>query len=128
MSETPPDPFESLKQMWAPIGLPMQGFVAPLLDPEALDKKISDLKMVENWLSMNLNVLRMSIQGLEMQKATLSTFQMFRPSTAPEPKPKQDDAPPPQPAPTLADAWWNMLQQAQSAMAAPKPETEKKPQ
>ena len=126
MSETPPDPFESLKQMWAPIGLPMQGFVAPLLDPEALDKKISDLKMVESWLSMNLNVLRMSIQGLEMQKATLSTFQMFRPSTAPEPK--QDEAPPPQPAPTLADAWWSMLQQAQSAMVAPKPEAEKKPQ
>jgi hypothetical protein len=126
MNENPPDPFESLKQMWAPLGLPMQGFVAPLLDAEALDKKISDLKLVENWLSMNLNVLRMSIQGLEMQKATLSTFQMFHSSTAPEPKP--EEAPPQQPASTLADAWWRMLQQAQAAMAAPKPEPEKKSQ
>jgi hypothetical protein len=106
----------------------MQGFVAPLLDPEALDKKIADLKMVENWLTVNLNVLRMSIQGLEMQKAGLATFQMFRPPPAPEPKPKQDEAPSEQPAATLADAWWNMLQQAQSAMAAPKSEPEKKSQ
>jgi hypothetical protein len=124
MSESsPPDPFESLKQMWAPLGLPMQGFVAPLLDREALDKKIADLKMVESWLTMNLNVLRMSIQGLEMQKATLSTFQMFRPP-APQER-KETETPAPQPASSMADAWWNMLQQAQNAMT-PRSEPEKK--
>jgi hypothetical protein len=30
---------------------------------------------VENWLNMNLNVLRMTIQGLEMQKAGLTAMQ-----------------------------------------------------
>ena len=69
------DPFEFLKRMWAPMGLPMPGTMAPLIDPNEIEKRIADLKSVENWLAMNLNVLRMTIQGLEMQRATLAAFQ-----------------------------------------------------
>ncbi|MDY0073586.1 MAG: hypothetical protein RBR77_13190, partial [Thauera sp.] len=36
------------------------------------DKRITDMKAVEGWLKMNLNMLQMSIQGLELQRATLA--------------------------------------------------------
>jgi uncharacterized membrane-anchored protein YhcB (DUF1043 family) len=50
-------------------------FGIPTLDIEELDKRIKDLKSVESWLSLNLNVLQTTIQGLEVQRATLSTLQ-----------------------------------------------------
>ena len=56
--------------------------MAPLLDPNDIEKRIADLKSVESWLSMNMNVLRMTIQGLEMQKATLAAFQAMQPKSA----------------------------------------------
>ena len=56
--------------------------LAPLLDPNDIEKRIADLKSVETWLSMNMNVLRMTIQGLEMQKATLAAFQLMQPKAA----------------------------------------------
>jgi hypothetical protein len=40
-----------------------------------LDRRIAELKSVETWLNMNLSVLRMTIQGLEMQKAGLAAMQ-----------------------------------------------------
>ena len=43
----------------------------PTLDPNELDKRIQELRSVEAWLAMNLNVLRMGVQGLELQKAAL---------------------------------------------------------
>jgi hypothetical protein len=45
--------------------------VAPTLDVDELDKRITDMRAVEGWLKMNLNMLQMSIQGLEMQRAAL---------------------------------------------------------
>lgn len=119
--ETPfQDPFELLKKMWAPMGLPL----APLLDQNDIEKRIADLKSVETWLSMNMNVLRMTIQGLEMQKATLAAFQSMQPNTGAQPKadaqPKAGAAPPP--PPSAADAWWSLLQQMQNPPPAPKPD------
>jgi hypothetical protein len=105
--ETPiQDPFEFLKKLWSPMGLPMPGVVVPLLDPKEVDKRISDLKSVENWLTMNLNVLRMTIQGLEMQRATLAAFQSMQSSSAGE-SAKSDPA---AAAVSAAEAWWSLLQ------------------
>jgi hypothetical protein len=70
-----PDPLEMLKKMWAPMGLPMPGMVTPSFNVADIEKRITDLKSVENWLNMNLNMLRMSIQGLEMQRATIAAMQ-----------------------------------------------------
>ena len=70
-----PDPFEFLKSLWAPMGLPMAGAVAPMLNPGEVEKRIGELKLVENWLTMNLNVLRMTIQALELQKSGLEAMQ-----------------------------------------------------
>lgn len=112
--ETPvQDPFEFLKKLWSPMGLPMPGVVPPLLDPKEVDKRIADLRSVENWLNMNLSVLRMTIQGLEMQRATLAAFQSLQPpATAGQ---QQADAP--NAAASAAEAWWSLLQsQTQSPL------------
>ena len=71
----PPDPFEFLKNLWGPMGLPMAGVLAPVLNPSEVERRIAELKSVENWLSMNLNVLRMTIQALELQKTGLEAMQ-----------------------------------------------------
>jgi hypothetical protein len=108
MSQQAPlqDPFEFLKKLWSPMGLPMPGVVVPLLDPKEIDKRITDLKSVENWLNMNLNVLRMTIQGLEMQRATLAAFQSMQPSSTGA-STKVDPA---AAAASAAEAWWSLLQ------------------
>lgn len=66
------DPLEFVKSMWGNMGFPLPGMITPTLDVGELDKRIADLKAVETWLKMNLNMLQMSIQGLEMQRATLA--------------------------------------------------------
>ena len=75
MSTTPTDPMEFLKSLWGKTGMPLPGLVTPTLDTNELDKRIADLKAVEGWLKTNLGMLQMTIQGLEMQRATLSAFQ-----------------------------------------------------
>jgi hypothetical protein len=77
MSETNPpgDPFEFLKKMWGPMGQSLPGMVTPTLDVNEIDKRIGELRSVETWLTMNLNMLKMTIQGLEMQRSTLAAFQ-----------------------------------------------------
>lgn len=70
-----PDPFEFLKSLWGPMGLPMAGVMAPTLNPGEIERRIAELRSVENWLNMNLNVLRMTIQGMEMQKSGLEALQ-----------------------------------------------------
>ena len=71
----PQDPFEMFRRLWGPLGVPVPGMAMPTLDPQEIEKRIQDLKSVEAWLSMNLNMLRAGIQGLEMQKAGLSAMQ-----------------------------------------------------
>ena len=47
------------------------------MTPEDLEKKINELKVVENWLKLNLSMLSSSIQGLEVQLATVRTLRSF---------------------------------------------------
>jgi len=51
--------------------------MAATLSAEDLERRITDLRAVENWLRMNLTVLASTIQGLEVQRATLATFKSF---------------------------------------------------
>jgi hypothetical protein len=75
MADTPPtDPFEMFRRLWGPLGIPVPGLAMPTLDPAEIEKRIAELKSVEGWLGMNLSMLRMAIQGLEMQKATLEAM------------------------------------------------------
>ena len=117
MSQSP-DPFEFLKSLWAPMGVPVPGMVTPTLDVSEIDKRIADLKSVESWLNLNLNVLRMTIQGLEMQRSTLSAMQTGMVDAA---RMMQGQAATPADATASSggansmDAWWSVLQQVQQA-------------
>lgn len=120
------DPFEFLRRLWSPTGLPLAGMMPPLLDAAEIDKRIADLKNVEAWLGMNLNVLRMTIQGLEMQKATLNAFQGKQGAAqggSAGANPTAVAAP--GAMASAAEAWWSMLQQQSSE--PPAPQSNKKP-
>ena len=82
MSTTPTDPMEFLKTLWGNTGMPLPGLVTPTLDTNELDKRITDLKAVEGWLRTNLGMLQMTIQGLEMQRATLAAMQAISQSAS----------------------------------------------
>lgn len=84
---------EMMKTMWDSMGANAQGgplgganlagagtsnpFGLPTMDVEELDKRIAELKSVESWLTLNLNVLKTTIQGLEVQRATLGALNAF---------------------------------------------------
>jgi hypothetical protein len=55
----------------------MSDMMTPLLSVEELDKRITDMRAVEQWLKLNLSMLQSAIQGLEVQRATLSTLRAF---------------------------------------------------
>jgi len=123
-AQTPQDPFEVFRRLWGPLGVPVPGLAMPTLDPQEVEKRIAELKSVEGWLAMNLNMLRIAIQGLEMQKATLQAMRSGASAgndaavaTAQQPNPM---------------LWpWSAMQQAMSAAAAPEsknpnPDEEKK--
>jgi len=82
--------FEFLRKLWAsgsgmPSGLmPGLGAMAPPMDLDDLDKRIHDLKAVEGWLQLNTSLLRTTIQGLEVQRATLVALQTFGNALSPE--------------------------------------------
>ncbi|NIE88506.1 PhaM family polyhydroxyalkanoate granule multifunctional regulatory protein, partial [Burkholderia sp. Tr-860] len=66
----------------APSGLPpslsaMSDMMSPLSSVEELDKRITDLRAVEQWLKLNLGMLQSAIQALEVQRATLATLRAF---------------------------------------------------
>ncbi len=69
------DPLNFMRNMWGNMGFGLPGMVTPTFDLEELDKRIKDLKAVEGWLRMNLSMLQMTIQGLEMQRSTVSAVQ-----------------------------------------------------
>src|ERR1700743_364157 len=55
----------------------MSDMMAPLTNVEELDKRITDMRAVEQWLKLNLNMLQSAIQALEVQRATLVTLRAF---------------------------------------------------
>ena len=102
---TPHDALEFMQRMWNPLGLAMPGFAAPgqsapqgppgmpfpnpaamfaALDPAEIDRKIAELRIIENWLTMSVNMMQMSIKTMELQKASLEAM---RGSAAPQGKP-----------------------------------------
>lgn len=112
---------EMMRQAWSHLNpSTMQGQLQPqaLLDPSEIDRRITELQAVENWLNLNLNMVQTSIRALEVQRATLGTLRSFASmgsqfgapastqSGAPSPlevalglKPAPEPAPEPQPEP-----------------------------
>lgn len=44
------------------------------LDPVEVERKIGELKVIEGWLAMSLNLMQMSIKTLELQQASLEAM------------------------------------------------------
>ena len=95
---SPQDALDFMQKMWNPFGVPMPGFGLPgttdagaaaaagampfpypaamfaTLDPAEVQRKIDELKIVENWLQMSINLMQMSIKTMELQKASLEAL------------------------------------------------------
>jgi hypothetical protein len=52
----------------------LTNWIAPTLNVEELDKRISELKTVHFWLEQNSKALGATVQALEVQKMTLATL------------------------------------------------------
>jgi hypothetical protein len=66
--------FDFFQKMWNPTSFPIPGMFTPTMSVEEVEKKIAELKSVENWLKMNLSFLQMTIKTLEMQKSALQSL------------------------------------------------------
>lgn len=106
--------FDFLQNLSKGTSSPMPGvssWVAPTLDPEELEKRITDLKAVLFWLEQNTTALKATIQALEVQKMTLATLKSMNmdmsamakafqfPDFSASTQAKKEAAPPPQAEP-----------------------------
>jgi len=66
---------DMMSKTWSSMTLPAS--MSPTLSLEELDKRISDLRAIEQWLALNQNMLRGTIQGLEVQRGTIATLRSF---------------------------------------------------
>lgn len=85
------DGLEFVRRMWNVTGLPglpsasgltqyaqsLPSMITPTLDVDELDKRIADLRAVEQWLNLNTSMLRTTIQSLEVQRNTIATLKSF---------------------------------------------------
>ena len=92
---SPQDAMDFMQRMWNPLGVTMPGFGLPgaavpampgampfpnpaamfaALDPVEIDRKIAELKIIENWLTMSVSMMQMSIKTMELQKASLEAM------------------------------------------------------
>lgn len=136
--------FEMMRHAWSSMGgkfLPGGIPTPPTLNIEDLDRRIAELRTVENWLRLNLSMLEGSIQAMEVQRATIATLQSFAhigadAGGAPAAAPAVDAAAgkqaaaatsgasaetaaeSPSAAAAPAQAWWNMLQQQFNQLAS----------
>ena len=127
------DTLEFVRNFWGSMKVP--GMTMPSMSPDDLNKQIADLKAVESWLQMNMNMLRGTIQTLEVQSATLTALQSMSESFTKATSPAAADSKAAKPASNTASAsnneafdkmpspsdfaahmanptaWWNSVQQ-----------------
>lgn len=76
---------EMMRQAWqglaATSGLEQAAMATPM-SLEELDRRIADLRAVENWLRLNLSMLSSTIQGMEVQRSTIATLKSFMSTAA----------------------------------------------
>ncbi|MCL2523538.1 MAG: hypothetical protein FWF17_02960 [Betaproteobacteria bacterium] len=108
------DPLNFMRNLWSNMGFTLPGMVAPTFDIDELDKRIKDMKAVEGWLRMNLSMLQITIQGLEMQRSTVSTVQAMGQMASRAAQTMQDETDTGDAAAPLSEValWpWQMMQQ-----------------
>lgn len=146
------DSLDLMKKMWGMAGLPgipnpanlasmamrlpqqLPSMVAPTFDVNELEKRIEDLRAVEQWLELNAGMLRTTIQTLEVQRATIATLKgisgaMLAPLTKPGQKnadamvPAAFAVPPVEPPESDATQARKSARKRHKAKAAPHPPT-----
>ncbi len=111
---------KAFADLGGPAGMPAGLGLSPPMNPEELQRKIAELKSVENWLKLNLSMLSSTIQGMEVQLATIATLKSFMAAGSAgsaNAQATQGDAAATAAAPA-AQAWWDMLQQQFGQVAA----------
>ena len=104
---TPQELFDLWQKMVNPGAFPLQSLMFPVLDPKEIEKKISELEVVEHWLKANLNMLQLSIKSLEFQRDMLKGGEKARGAMGEAPGAGE------MPNPAL---WaWNMMNEAGKA-------------
>lgn len=103
---TPEEAFDFLQKMWNPLafgmgsvgaatampGMPSLGGpvgMMPTLDPAEIERKIQELKVVENWLAMNVTLLQTTIKTMELQKVSLEALRATHAPSAKSTKSKK---------------------------------------
>ena len=92
---SPQDAMEFIQKMWNPLGVTMPGFGMPgaatpampgampfpnpaamfaALDPVEIERKIVELRVIENWLTMSVSMIQMSVKTMELQKASVEAM------------------------------------------------------
>ncbi|HET7773975.1 MAG TPA: PhaM family polyhydroxyalkanoate granule multifunctional regulatory protein [Burkholderiaceae bacterium] len=71
-----------VKQVWSNVDVPtgaagplaesLSKFITPTLDVAEIDKRLTDLRTVQKWLELNLNILKTTVQTLEVQRGTVA--------------------------------------------------------
>ena len=125
---TPQEMFDLWQKMVNPGGYPLQSLMFPVLDAKEIDRRVSELQVVEQWLRANLNMLQMSIKSLEYQRALLKGGEKFNDALRQSRAAAKGEggeagaeaAPPPMPNPAMW-AWDMMAKAGQDAMAAATP-------
>lgn len=115
------DSVDFVRKTWDQLNLPT--VFAPTVDIAELDKRISDLKAVEQWLNVNLSMLRGTIQGFEVQRSALEAVKAMGGALTSAPSPPESaggpNASPLQPLQLSSAAnWWNLLQDQFNQVAA----------
>ena len=110
------DVADFMQRMWNPLGVPMPAFGVPgaptatpgfgpafaapaampfpnpaamfaTLDPAEVERKITELRIVEGWLQMSLHMMQLSIKTMELQKASLEVLRGNAPASQGAPPP-----------------------------------------
>lgn len=72
---------EMMRKAWSdlagPGGLAQSLPMAPPMNLDDLERRINELRTVESWLRMNLSMLSSAIQGMEVQRSTITTLRSF---------------------------------------------------
>jgi hypothetical protein len=96
----------------------MGQYMMPTLDVDELDKRIGDMRTVLQFMEMNTNVLRQSLNALEVQRSTIAALHAMA-------KPQDAHANPTTDTPSWLAAWQNMMKPTAVDAGSPKPAAKK---
>jgi hypothetical protein len=69
------DAVEMMRKTWSGMNVPSS--LQPTMDIAEIERRIADLRVVEQWLQLNQTMLQTTIQTLEIQRNTVAAFQAF---------------------------------------------------